>query len=370
MKAYVLNGIGDIDFRDVARPVLDGQGIVGRSGQTSVSDDDCVIVRVRAAGICGSDIPRIYKTGAYHHPLIPGHEFSGEVAEIGKNVSPDLAGKRAGVFPLIPCMKCSPCRNGHYEMCRSYNYLGSRCDGGFAEYVKVPASSLIELPEKVTFEQAAMLEPMAVAMHAIRQCGLPLSPDDAVRSTPIAVCGMGTIGLLVVMHLMGMGYDNIICIGNKEFHRMKALELGIPEDRYLDFNKDDPAAAVMNLTDGEGVGYYFECVGKNSAVSLGLNVLGASGALQLVGNPASDMSFGKDEYWKILRRQLTVTGTWNSSYRHSPDDDWNMVIRSLDEGRIAPERFITHLLSFDDLGRGFGIMRDKTEDYIKVMCHL
>ena len=98
MKAYVLNGIGDIALRDAKRPVLDGEGIVGRNGQTSVSDDDCVIVRVRAAGICGSDIPRIYKTGAYHHPLIPGHEFSGEVIETGKNVSADLAGKRVGIF--------------------------------------------------------------------------------------------------------------------------------------------------------------------------------------------------------------------------------------------------------------------------------
>ncbi|MBO7355615.1 MAG: galactitol-1-phosphate 5-dehydrogenase [Lachnospiraceae bacterium] len=370
MKAYVLNGIGDIALRDAKRPELDGEGIVGRNGQTSVSDDDCVILRVRAAGICGSDIPRIYKTGAYHHPLIPGHEFSGKVTECGRNVSADLTGKRVGVFPLIPCMKCSRCKSGHYEMCRSYNYLGSRCDGGFAEYVKVPASSLIELPDNVTFEQAAMLEPMAVAMHAIRQCGIPLVPDDAGRSLPVAVCGMGTIGLLTVMHLKGMGYDNIICIGNKEFHREKALELGIPEDRYFDFNKDDPAERIRTVTDGEGVAYYFECVGKNAAVSMGLNVLGASGALQLVGNPASDMTFGKDEYWKILRQQLTLTGTWNSSYRHSPDDDWNLVIRALKEGRIAPEKFITHLLDLEDLGRGFEIMRDKTEDYIKVMCHM
>ena len=90
MKAYVLNGIGDIALRDAKRPELDGEGIVGRNGQTSVSDDDCVILRVRAAGICGSDIPRIYMTGAYHHPLIPGNEFSGEVTECGRNVSADL----------------------------------------------------------------------------------------------------------------------------------------------------------------------------------------------------------------------------------------------------------------------------------------
>ena len=370
MKAYVLNGIGDIALRDADGPELDGEGIAGRNGQTSVPDADCVILRVRAAGICGSDIPRIYKTGAYHHPLIPGHEFSGEVVLAGENVSDSLVGKRVGVFPLIPCRKCGPCRSGHYEMCRSYNYLGSRCDGGFAEYVKVPAECLIELPDNVTFEQAAMLEPMSVAMHAIRQCGLPTQPDDYSKNLPIAVCGMGTIGLLLVMHLKGMGYENIFCIGNKSFQKEKTSLLGIDDAHFLDSKKDDVSEMIREMTDGEGAAYYFECVGKNESVSLGLKCLGASGRLQLVGNPASDMTFSKDEYWKILRQQFIVTGTWNSSYRHSADDDWHMVIASLEAGKIHPEEFITHLLPFEELGKGFEMMRDKTENYIKVMCRI
>jgi len=370
MKAYVLNGIGDIALRDAKTPELDGSGIKGHNGQTSVADDDCVIVRVKAAGICGSDIPRIYKTGAYHHPLIPGHEFSGEVADAGRNVRGFGKGTRVGIFPLVPCQKCSPCISGHYEMCSNYNYLGSRCDGGFAEYVKVPAGSLIALPDNVSFEQAAMLEPMSVAMHAIRQCGMDTCPSDEKKNIPIAICGMGTIGLLALMHLKGMGYENIFCIGNKPFQRETVSNLGIDDLHYLDSKESDVPEKIKELTDGEGAAYFFECVGRNESVSLALNCLGPSGRLQLVGNPASDMSFAKDLYWKILRQQFIVTGTWNSSYRHSEDDDWHMVVSALENGRIVPQSFITHLLGFEDLGKGFEMMRDKTENYIKVMSRI
>ena len=125
MKAYVLHGINDLRFEEVARPE---------------SKADEALVRVMAAGICGSDIPRIYTTGAHRHPLIPGHEFSGVVEQVGSEENRKWMGKRVGVFPLIPCHQCEPCRRKAYEMCRSYGYLGSRQDGGFAEYVAVPAA--------------------------------------------------------------------------------------------------------------------------------------------------------------------------------------------------------------------------------------
>ena len=142
MKAYVLNNINEYSIQNVNIP--------------EIGDYD-TLVKVKAAGICGSDIPRIYKSGTYHYPLIPGHEFSGIVEMAGKNAS-DMLNKRVGVFPLIPCMKCAQCIDKKYEMCKNYNYLGSRTDGGYAEYVKVPLWNLIELPENVSFEQAAMLE--------------------------------------------------------------------------------------------------------------------------------------------------------------------------------------------------------------------
>ena len=153
MKAWVLHGVGDIRFEEVETPQpADGE----------------VLVAVRAAGICGSDIPRIYQTGAHVQPLIPGHEFAGQVVGTGRDVSADWQNRRVGIFPLIPCKNCVSCQKQHYELCRSYSYLGSRRNGGFAEYVTVPAWNLIALPDAVSYEQAAMMEPMAVAVHAMR----------------------------------------------------------------------------------------------------------------------------------------------------------------------------------------------------------
>lgn len=115
MKAYRLHGIGDLRLEEVPCPQPE-------SGE--------VLVQVKAAGICGSDIPRIYRTGTYHFPTIPGHEFAGVVEKVGETADPAWKGKRVGIFPLIPCYACSPCQAEKYEMCRHYRYLGSRQDGG------------------------------------------------------------------------------------------------------------------------------------------------------------------------------------------------------------------------------------------------
>lgn len=117
MKAYALHGVNDLRYEEVDIP--------------EVKDNE-VLVNVQAAGVCGSDIPRIYKTGTYSFPLIPGHEFSGVVEMVGQKVDDKWSGKRVGVFPLIPCRKCIPCKSKRFEMCRHYSYLGSRSDGGFA----------------------------------------------------------------------------------------------------------------------------------------------------------------------------------------------------------------------------------------------
>ncbi|MDR1661787.1 MAG: alcohol dehydrogenase catalytic domain-containing protein, partial [Azoarcus sp.] len=131
MKAWVLHGINDLRLEDRSLP---------RSG------GDEALVKVEAAGICGSDIPRIFEAGAHAMPVIPGHEFAGVVVDAPK-AFPRLIGKRVGVFPLIPCMRCDSCLGGQYETCSDYDYIGSRRDGAFAEYVAAPARNLAELPE-------------------------------------------------------------------------------------------------------------------------------------------------------------------------------------------------------------------------------
>jgi L-iditol 2-dehydrogenase len=353
MKAYVLHGINDLRYEDVPVPK---------------PAPDEVLVRVCAAGICGSDIPRIYKTGAHRHPLIPGHEFSGEVEAVGTGVNASWLHKRVGIFPLIPCGKCDPCRKKQYEMCRDYDYLGSRRDGGFAEYVTVPEWNLLELPKQVSFVEAAMLEPMAVAVHAMRKnLGELLDDPQELQSCSVVVCGLGTIGLLLAMFLKEAGVRNLFLVGNKDFQRRCVEKLGINVEQYCDCRTTDVADWVRERTAGRMADVVFECVGKNETISQAIDLAAPAGRVMLVGNPASDMTLEKQIYWKILRNQLTVRGTWNSSYNCSPEDDWHYVLKRLENGRIHPDMLISHRFSLVDLVQGFGIMRDKSEDYVKIM---
>ena len=351
MKAWVLRDINEIYYEEADRP--------------GPSENE-VLVAVKAAGICGSDIPRIYRTGAHVHPLIPGHEFSGQVIQVGKNVDQKWMDQRVGIFPLIPCNNCAACQKRHYELCRSYSYLGSRRDGGFAEYVTVPAWNLIKLPDNVSYRQAAMMEPMAVAVHAMRNALL----GDADRNRSIAVCGFGTIGILLAMFLTEAGYSDLYVIGNKDFQKEMAAKLGIDRAHFYDDQNGGAREWLMAQTQGAGVDVFFECVGKNETVTSAVMGTAPGGTVQLVGSPVSDMVFEKNVYWKILRDQLTVIGSWNSSFMHDKKDDWNYVIDRLQSGRIHPEQCITHSFSLDSLEQGLLIMRDKTQEYVKVMAEI
>lgn len=345
MKAWVLYELGNITCDNVDIPEI---------------TENEVLVKVKATGVCGSDIPRIYTSGTYSYPLVPGHEFSGQVIKLGCNVDDKWLNKRVGVFPLIPCRECIPCQNKQYEMCRKYSYLGSRRDGGFAEYVSVPQENLIELPENVTYEQAAMLEPMAVAIHSIRRV-------QVKELDSIVVCGMGTIGLFIVMFLLEQGVKNLFVIGNKEFQKNKVLELGVKEENYCDSKIQDVNDWLKTKSENYGFDVFFECVGKNETIKLAVDNVAPGGRVMLVGNPFGDITLDKAVYWKILRHQLIVTGTWNSSFTNNENDDWHYVIDKLNEKRIMPEKMITHKFTIDEIEKGYHIMRDKSDDYIKVM---
>lgn len=372
MKAWVLYDINDLRLETVEQPEI---------------KENEVLVAVQAAGICGSDIPRIYQNGTYSFPLIPGHEFSGIVTKLGDAVETGWKGQRVGIFPLIPCKACMPCQKGQYEMCRNYSYLGSRRNGGFAEYAAVPAENLIRLPDSVTFEEASMLEPMAVAVHAMRR----IAPDF---EDTITVCGLGTIGLLLLIFLREAGFQKILTIGNKDFQKEMVLKLGLSEDSYCDSRGQDAGRWLMERTDGAGADVFFECVGKNDTLTMAIAHTAPAGKVMLVGNPFSDMNLEKSVYWKILRNQLTVAGTWNSSfvstlsqrnqylpeyktsggkeiYECGREDDWHYVLRRLEQKRISPAELISHRFPLEELRQGFHIMRDKTEDYVKIVaCNL
>lgn len=343
MKANVLHGVDDLRLEEVPVPEL-------KSGEA--------LLKVKAAGICGSDIPRIFTNGTYHFPMIPGHEFAGEVVEVYDEENKGLIGTRAAVFPLIPCKKCIACKQGKYEMCKSYNYLGSRCDGAFAEYVAVPVWNLAPLPDGVSFAAAAMCEPISVALHAVRQTKIRLGDT-------VVIYGPGTIGGLIAQWCRAMGAVKVMLVGNStsNFETVKRLGFG------LTFNSDngDPAEWVMSQTNGIGADIAFEAVG--SAETLGFCLLSArgGGTVVAVGNPHGDYLLPRDTYWQILRKQLTVHGTWNSGFDETDKNDWLTAVSALEAGLINTEDVITHRFPLEKLADGLQIMRTHSEPYNKVM---
>lgn len=384
MKAQILYGIGNIKYAELDKPVP-------KKGEA--------LVKVSYCGICGSDIPRIYKSGAHNMPIIPGHEFSGLVEECKDN--PSLVGKRVGVYPLIPCKSCAQCQSGYYEMCEDYNYLGSRCDGGFAEYVSVPVWNLIPLPDEVSDIEAAMIEPMAVAVHSIRRAGLLTSKYEVNKNydnVTVLVCGLGTIGLLTAMFLIDAGFPMTYCIGNKDIQKKKLFEMGYGKEQFCDVRYEDTTGFVKSLLGGKGVDYYFECIGRSESYEQAIKSTAPLGTVMLVGNPASDMELGRDVYWKILRNQMTILGTWNSSYegrngrKKTYHDDIQYVLDRLVNWKSAndlgpgyfedksngnetfvhfsPEMLVTHCYGLEDLHKGLDIMKRKSEDYVKIMVKM
>ncbi|MCR5416438.1 MAG: zinc-binding dehydrogenase [Pseudobutyrivibrio sp.] len=126
----------------------------------------------------------------------------------------------------------------------------------------------------------------------------------------------------------------------------------------------------MENTDGIGIDVFFECIGKPESLVTGIDAAAPSGSVCTVGNSHSDMNLPRGTYWKILRNQLTLVGTWNSTFTHADNDDWHYVIERLQQGKIEPEKLITHEFAVDDIITGFEIMRDKKEEYVKVMWRI
>ena len=332
MLAYVLEGVGRLERKVISKPSANG---------------DWVVVKVQSCGICSSDIPRIFKTGTYHFPTIPGHEFSGIVVETSEEQS-HLLNKRVGVFPLIPCNKCEQCSLKNYEMCSNYDYLGSRRDGGFAEYVLVPAWNLIEMPENIPFEIIALMEPLSVAMSAVRKASI-------LCSESVAVIGTGMIGISAAYFSKLFTKDVTIIGRNEEKRRLISPAMDI---EYLYRNiENDKYDNVL------------EAVGTIESITQAINATKPGGTLILMGNPAGDIVLEKKVYWKILRKQLRIIGTWNSKFDGKNESDWTEVRRFLIEGRADFSSLISHRFDSEHLIDALSLMKNHLEPYCKVMIN-
>lgn len=341
MKACVLHAVGDLRLEDVPTPMP-------QKGE--------VLVRVAACGVCGSDIPRVFVKGTYSFPTIPGHEFSGVVEVTGPGVDPEWKGKRVAVFPLVPCRRCASCEIGAFAQCEEYDYLGSRCDGAFAEYVTAPVDNLLELPRDVSLEEAAMAEPAAVAAHALRRAGVDIGDQ-------VLIFGAGPIGLMLGKWAKLWGAEKVLMvdidIAKLRFARAQGF-------LHLFDGKGNVEEWVKKKT-GRGADVVIEGSGSTAAFEQCMGAARAFGAVVLMGNPAGPMTLPQDAYWAILRKELRVLGTWNSSFAALPRNEWRLALDFMASGKLNVTPLITHRTRLEGLNGKLGMMRDRSEFFNKVM---
>lgn len=325
MKAAVLHAVGDLRYEDVPMPVV-GEGEV--------------LLKVMAAGVCGSDIPRVFEKGTYHFPTIPGHEFAGKIVE---SDDPALLGRKAAVFPLLPCRKCAACQVGEYVKCADYDYYGSRRDGAFAEYLAVDKRNLVLLDDAISYAEASLLEPAAVARAAIRRMQITLGDT-------VVIFGAGPIGLLAAQWAKKAGAGVVRVVDISEEKLAFARKFGF---EAYDAERDGPCQCALEGT------------GVSAALNNAVKALAPNGRLVLMGNPFGDMKIDKSVYSEILRREITMCGTWNSSYNDRVND-WREVAAAMAGGEMSFEPLITHRYPLDRCNEALEMMRDKKEFFTKV----
>lgn len=344
MKAAVLHAIGDIRYEDINIPKI---------------EEGEALIKVKAAGVCGSDIPRVMKKGAYSFPLIPGHEFAGEIAQISPNNPTKFAvGDRVAIFPLIPCRKCVYCQIGEYAQCNDYDYLGSRRDGGFAEYVKVPIDNLVMIPNNVDFDCAAMTEPASVALHAIRRTGIDAGDN-------VVILGAGTIGLILAQWARLCGAGRIFLTDIFDEKLEEAKNHGFRD--CINASKEDIVKRVFEETNDIGADICIEAAGTSVTFEQSLRIVRKLGKVILMGNISGNVVIPENTASAILRGQLTIYGTWNSSFTPVPKNEWVTALQFMSSGVLNLKPLITHKFGLNRVNEVFDMMYNRREFFNKVM---
>ena len=319
MTAAVMHEPGDIRVEQVPVP--------------EITEGD-VLLRVEACGVCGSDIPRMNFAGAYYTPIICGHEFSGTIVEVGDAVEGFAVGQLVTVPPLIPCYTCDSCLAGHFSLCEDYGYFGSRQEGAYAQYVAVNAANAFPMPEGVDPRAAAMMDPSAIALHAIYRTKLG-------AGSRVAVTGAGPIGLFAIQWARLLGATEVLAVDLSPEKAAMAREAGAT----MTANNDAEALEQAGL----GFDVVIESAGAAQTVALATQLTARHGEAVFIGIPHTPVELAKSTFSHFLRREASLHGSWNSFSAPFPGREWVESARAFADGSLKWEFMITHELGLDAL---------------------
>ncbi|MEK5393431.1 2,3-butanediol dehydrogenase [Margalitia sp. FSL K6-0131] len=345
MKALRWHNVKDLRLDNIEEPIV-------KKGEVKIKVEWC--------GICGSDLHEytagpIFIPSETPHPLtgdkapiVMGHEFSGQVVEVGEDVKKVQVGDRVTVEPIYSCGECDACKQGKYNLCETMGFYGlAGGGGGFSEFASIPEHMIHKLPENVSYEQGALVEPSAVALHAVKQSKVKVGDK-------VAVFGTGPIGLLVIEALKAAGASEIYAVELSEQRREKAVELGAIG---VDPNNVDAVEQIQTLTNG-GVDVAYEVTGVPPVLTQAINSTKFNGETMIVSIFEKEAPIHPQN---IALRERTVSGI--IGYR----DVFPAVIRLMAQGYFPADKLVTKRITLDEvIDEGFeGLLKEK--NHIKIL---
>lgn len=310
MKAAVVCANEDVRYMDYDEP------------QVSAG---MVKIRVKASGICGSDIPRVLHHGVHFYPIVLGHEFSGEVVEVGEGVTKVKVGDKATAAPLLPCLTCDDCQNGNYSLCKHYSFIGSRQQGSNADYVVVPECNAVPFDKSISYEQGAMFEPSTVALHGLMQ-------NDYQGGEYVAVLGCGTIGIFTMQWAKIFGAKKVVAFDISDERLALAKRMGA--DEVINTTKEDYMDVAKAITGGKGYGYVFETAGQIPTMHMAFEVAGNKAHVCFIGTPHVDLTFTPRMWENMNRKEFKLTGSWMSYSAPFPGKEWELTAHYFATGQL------------------------------------
>jgi 2-desacetyl-2-hydroxyethyl bacteriochlorophyllide A dehydrogenase len=320
MKAAVLHGAKDIRTETVPDPVCEPHG---------------VIIKVKVCGVCGSDL-HVYKRDG-QDGIIFGHEFSGDVAEVGSQVKDIAPGMRVTAAGFRPCGKCFWCQQGKTHRCSDMTLLGYQFPGAMAEYVHVPFAALgrsvFPLPNELTYKDGASVEPLSISYFSVNRA----QPKE---SEIVAVIGLGVIGLYATQVLKAMGVGKILASGRRVARLETARICGA--DVVIDAAKDDAVKAVMEATVNLGVNTVVECAGTQVTFDQSVAMTRGGGKIMLVGIYEEPLNW---DPISVISKNITLIGCLGGNFPSA--------IELLKSGKVKTKNMVTHIFSLDEAAKAF-----------------
>lgn len=333
MKAAVLRGPEIIATETIPDPVVPDNGI---------------IIRVRACGVCGSDL-HVYKSGEEAGTIF-GHEFSGDVAEVGKNVTGIEVGERVTAVGFRPCETCFWCGQGKFHRCSDMALTGYQLPGAMAEYVSIPTAipgqTVFKLPDEMTYEDGASVEPLSISLFSVKR-GMPKATDT------VAVLGLGVIGLNAIYALKAMEVSRILASGRRSPRLEAAKTCGA--DLVVDAAQEDALTAIMKATGNMGVDSVVECAGSPQTFDQAVDMVKGRGSVLLVGIFEEPLIWNPE---KVIAKNISLVGCLGGNFPGA--------IELIKSGKADTRHFVTHRFSLDEAAEAFRVQH-KDRDAVKVM---